>query len=133
MNVSQLEYIKTVIEHNDKKEDVKVEEEPKVETNANTDNTVKDDNENNEVKVEKYKRRLKNIKVKLNFLNAAKEYLVQFLDYERMTIIHGRKSHNRLMSEACENFNADTVQISNLFELLLRETTNKATKKAPPG
>jgi len=47
-----------------------------------------------------------------------------------MTVIHGRKSHNRLMSEACENFNTDTVQINNLYELLLKEITNKATKKA---
>ena len=81
-------------------------------------------------KIELHKKYLRNEKAKIDFIIAVKEYMTQFLDYERMTIIHGRKSHNRLMSEACENFNADTVQISNLFELLLRETTNKATKKA---
>ena len=81
-------------------------------------------------KIELHKKYLRNEKAKVDFIIAVKEYMTQFLDYERMTIIHGRKSHNRLMSEACENFNADTVQINNLFELLLRETTNKATKKA---
>jgi hypothetical protein len=81
-------------------------------------------------KIELHKKYLRNEKAKIDFIIAVKEYMTQFLDYERMTIIHGRKSHNRLMSEACENFNADTVQIGNLFELLLRETTNKATKKA---
>ena len=34
------------------------------------------------------------------------------------------------MSEACENFNTDIAQIDNLYDLLLREITNKATKKA---
>lgn len=81
-------------------------------------------------KIELHKKYLKNEKAKIDFIIAVKEYMTQFLDYERMTIIHGRKSHNRLMSEACENFNADVVQINNLFELLLRETANKATKKA---
>ena len=47
-----------------------------------------------------------------------------------MTVIHGTKSHNRLMGEACENFDTDTTQIDNLYDLLLREISNKATKKA---
>ena len=34
------------------------------------------------------------------------------------------------MKEACENFDVDIKQIENLYELLLRETTGKATKKA---
>ena len=81
-------------------------------------------------KIELHKKYLRNEKAKLDFLYAVKDYIVQFLDYERMTIVHGRKSHNRLMSEACENFNTDAVQINNLFELLIKEVTNKATKKA---
>lgn len=81
-------------------------------------------------KVELHKKYVRNEKAKVDFLLAVKEYIVQFLDYERMTVIHGRKSHNRLMSEACENFGADVVQINNLFELLLREIANKATKKS---
>ena len=81
-------------------------------------------------KIELHKKYLRNEKAKLDFLYAVKDYIVQFLDFERMTIVHGRKSHNRLMSEACENFNTDAVQINNLFELLIREVTNKATKKS---
>ena len=81
-------------------------------------------------KVELHKKYVRNEKSKVDLIIAVKEYVVQLLDYERMTVIHGRKSHNRLMSEACENFSADIVQIENLFELLLREIANKATKKA---
>lgn len=81
-------------------------------------------------KIELHKKYARNEKAKMDFIYAAKDYMVQFLDYERMTIIHGRKSHNRLMSEACENFATDIVQINNLYELLLREIANKATKKA---
>lgn len=81
-------------------------------------------------KIELHKKYLRNEKAKIDFILAVKEYIVQFLDYERMTVIHGRKSHNRLMSEACENFNTDIIQINNLFELLVREINKKATKKA---
>ena len=81
-------------------------------------------------KIELHKKYARNEKAKMDFIYAVKDYMVQFLDYERMTIIHGRKSHNRLMSEACENFATDIVQINNLYELLLREIANKATKKA---
>lgn len=81
-------------------------------------------------RVDLHKKYARNEKAKVDFLLAAKDYLVQFLDYERMTVIYGRKSHNRLMSEACENFGADVVQINNLYELLLKEIANKATKKA---
>ena len=88
------------------------------------------DIDNGSARIELHKKYLRNERAKIDFLMAAKNYLVQFLDYERMTVIHGRKSHNRLMAEACENFNNDIVQINNLYELLLKETTNKATKKA---
>lgn len=88
------------------------------------------DIEDGVAKINLHKKYVRNEKAKIDFILAAKEYQVQFLDYERMTVIHGRKSHNRLMSEACENFNTDTVQIGNLYELLLKEIANKATKKA---
>lgn len=81
-------------------------------------------------KIELHKKYARNEKAKMDFIYAVKNYIIQFLDYERMTVIHGRKSHNRLMNEACENFSADIVQINNLFELLVREIANKATKKA---
>jgi len=71
---------------------------------------------NGTTKIELHKKYLRNEKAKVDFILATKEYIVQFLDYERMTVIHGRKSHNRLMSEACENFNTDVVQINNLYE-----------------
>lgn len=91
---------------------------------------ILNDIEAGEAKVETYKRYIRGEKAKVDFLQAVKEYIVQFLDYERMTIIHGRKSHNRLMSEACENFKADVVQINNLYELLLKEISGKATQKS---
>lgn len=80
--------------------------------------------------IELHKKYLKNEKAKIDFILGIKEYIFQFLDYERMTVIHGKKSHNRLMSEACESFNADIIQINNLYELLLKEIENKATKKS---
>lgn len=86
--------------------------------------------ENGSARVELHKKYARNEKAKVDFVLAVKEYIFQFLDYERMTVIHGRKSHNRLMSEACEGFNTDIVQINNLFSLLVKEITNKATKKA---
>lgn len=85
---------------------------------------------NGSARIELHKKYARNEKAKVDFILAEKDYMFQFLDYERMTIIHGRKSHNRLMCEACENFNTDIIQINNLFELLVREITNKATKKA---
>lgn len=81
-------------------------------------------------RIDLHKKYLRNEKAKMDFLMSAKNYLVQFLDYERMTVIYGRKSHNRLMSEACESFSTDVAQINNLYELLLMEIANKATKKA---
>ncbi len=88
------------------------------------------DIEEGATKIELHKKYARNEKAKMDFIYAVKDYMTQFLDYERMTIIHGRKSHNRLMSEACENFESDIIQINNLFELLVKEITNKSTKKA---
>lgn len=88
------------------------------------------DIEEGATKIELHKKYARNEKAKMDFIYAVKDYMTQFLDYERMTIIHGRKSHNRLMSEACENFEADIIQINNLFELLIKEIANKSTKKA---
>ena len=82
------------------------------------------------VSVELHEKTIRNIKVKLNFLSAEKEYLVQFLDYERITVIYGKRTHRTLMVEACEKFEADTEQIENLYKLLLKEIANKSTKKA---
>ena len=86
--------------------------------------------ENDNLKLEKYKKALKDNTVKIAFLEAEKEYIVGMLDYERMTALSGVKLHNKLMEEACKNFESDIVQIENLYELILREIANKATKKA---
>lgn len=85
---------------------------------------------NDTIKLNKYKKTLRDVTVKLKFLNAEKEYIVSFLDNERMTAINGLKAHKQLMKEACSNFEKDIEQINNLYELLLRETTGKSTKKA---
>ena len=86
--------------------------------------------ENDNLKIEKYKKYLKDISVKLEFLEAEKEYIFGFLDYERMTTIAGVKAHKKRMEEACQNFELDMIQIHNLYELILREIANKSTKKA---
>ena len=86
--------------------------------------------DNDNLKLDKYKKSLRDISVKLAFLKAENEYIVGFLDYERMTAISGTKMHNKMMEEACKNFELDFVQINNLYELILREISNKATKKA---
>ena len=86
--------------------------------------------ENDNLKLNRYKKYLKDVSVKLEFLNAEKEYIFGFLDYERMTTIAGESVHKRKMEEACKNFELDMIQIHNLYELILREIANKSTKKA---
>lgn len=82
------------------------------------------------VKLTKPEKLLRDVSVKLAFLKAKKEYIVGFLDNERMTAMNGKKVHSRLMDEACNNFNLDIEQIDKLYDLIIRETTGKATKKA---
>ena len=82
------------------------------------------------VRLSKYQKVLKDTSVKLAFLRAQKEYIVGFLDYERMTAINGTRAHNKMMVEACNNFELDMMQIKNLYELILKEIANKATNKA---
>ena len=86
--------------------------------------------ENDNLKLNKYEKHLKDVSVKLAFLEAEKEYIFGFLDYERMTTIAGVKAHKKKMEEACQNFELDMIQIHNLYELILREISNKSTKKA---
>lgn len=86
--------------------------------------------DNDAVKINKYKKALRDTSVKLAFLEAQKEYIVGFLDYERMTAISGTRAHNKMMVEACNNFELDMIQIKDLYELILKEIANKATKKA---
>lgn len=86
--------------------------------------------ESENIKLSKSEKLLRDATVKLNFLNAKKEYIVGFLDNERLTAINGKNTHEELMEEACQNFELDIQQIDNLYELVLRETVGKSTKKA---
>ena len=86
--------------------------------------------EDGTVKMAKYQKALRDNTVKLNFLNVEKEYIADFLDNERLTVINGQKRHEKLMQEACENFELDIKQINNLYDLIVKECANKATKKA---
>lgn len=89
-----------------------------------------DEIEADDIKIARAEKVLRDTSVKLNFLEAKKEYIVSFLDNERMTAMSGKKAHEELMEEACKNFETDIVQINNLYELVVRETAGKSTKKA---
>lgn len=82
-----------------------------------------------EIKLDKYLKALRDTSVKLAFLKAEKNYIVSFLDNERMTAIYGAKVHKQLMQDACKNFEIDMEQFNNLYELIVRETSGKSTKK----
>lgn len=86
--------------------------------------------ENEDIKLDKYQKALRDVSVKLEFLKAEKEYIVSFLDNERMTAINGLKAHKVMMAEACEKFELDIEQFENLYQLVLREIAGKSTKKA---
>ena len=82
------------------------------------------------IKTNKAEKMLRDVSVKLAFLDAIKDYLTGFLDNERMTAINGKAAHEKLMEEAVKNFDTDMIQISNLYELIMKETMSKSTKKA---
>ena len=82
------------------------------------------------VKLAKSEKLLRDVSVKLSFLQSKKDYIVVFLDNERMSAMNGKKVHSRLMEDACNNFVLDIKQIDNLYELVKKETMGKATRKA---
>ena len=86
--------------------------------------------DNDNLNLSRYQKNLKDITAKLKFLEIEKEYLVSFLDNERITAISGEKAHKTMMEQACKDFDGDMVQIHNLYNLLTREITGKSTKKA---
>ena len=86
--------------------------------------------DNDNLNLSRYQKNLKDITAKLKFLEIEKEYLVSFLDNERITSISGEKAHKTMMEQACKDFDGDMVQIHNLYNLLTREITGKSTKKA---
>lgn len=81
------------------------------------------------LKIDMHKKVIVDSKCKQEFLLAVKDYLVQFLDNERLAAVNGENEYNQLMKEACKNLNDDLMQINNLYTLLIKETTKKATKK----
>ena len=82
---------------------------------------------NDDVKLEKYIRALRDISIKLNFLEAQNNYIINFLDNERMTAISGKKVHEKLMSDTCINLERDMQQFENLYKLILEEISGQAT------
>lgn len=84
---------------------------------------------NNKTKIERHQKFIKDSNAKLNFLNALKEYVIQFLDNERLTAVNGETEHKKMMKESCKNFEQDLAQINNMYELFLREIAGKANKK----
>lgn len=85
---------------------------------------------NDDVKLDKYTKTLRDINVKMAFLKAKKMYIVSFLDNERMSAINGLKAHKQLMEESCNEFKTDMEQFGNLYSLILREIAGRSSKKA---
>ncbi len=86
--------------------------------------------EGDSIKLAKYQKAQRDIQMKLEFLDSEKEYIVSFLDNERMTAVGGEKNHKQMMKDACEKYDVDIMQINNLYDLLIKEMAGKATKKA---
>ena len=82
------------------------------------------------VSMELHEKKIKNTLVKFSFLNAEKDYIIGFLDYERITVIYGKRMHRTLMIDACEKLEKDIEQVENLYKILLKEIAGKSTKKA---
>ncbi len=88
------------------------------------------DIENDMMPLSRFEKTLKDTTVKLKFLEAEKEYIVGFLDNERVTAINGESAHKKMMQDACSEFSDDIMQINNLFTLIKKETMSKGTNKA---
>ena len=84
---------------------------------------------NNNVKIERHKKMIKDTHAKLSFLDALKDYLVQFLDNERLTAVNGEIEHRKQMREACKSFEEDLVQINKMYELFLEFWYHKIIKE----
>ncbi len=89
-----------------------------------------DELKNENVKVDKHEKFIKETSARISILNAISEYVILFLDNERMNAVGGAKEHKKLMEEACENFDMDMIQIKNLYDLLNREINGRVAKKS---
>lgn len=85
--------------------------------------------EANDVKLDKHKKLINDSNSKLHFLSAKKDYIVGFLDNERIAAIYDKKIHRKLMLEACRNLNDDLVHIDSLYDILLKEIASRASKR----
>ena len=81
------------------------------------------------VKNDKHLKFYKDSEAKIEFINAEKEYIVQFLDNERIGAIYDKKVHRKLMLEACKKFALDFEQIDKLYEIITKEMAGRSTKK----
>lgn len=81
------------------------------------------------VKNDKHLKFYKDSEAKMNFVNAEKDYIVQFLDNERIGAIYDKKVHRKLMLEACKKFVLDFEQIDKLYEIITKEMAGRYTKK----
>ena len=95
------------------------------------DKTTKliDEIRNDTIKMEKHQKQVKDAKSKLDFLNVITDYIIIFLDNERMNTIGGEEEHQKIMNEACDHLQEDLEEIQNLYSLIVKEITGKATKK----
>ena len=84
---------------------------------------------NNTVKMEKHKKLILDSNCKLELISSIKDYLVQFLDNERLATVNGENEYDKLMEEACKSLSEDLIQINNLYALLIKEITRKVSKK----
>ena len=89
-----------------------------------------DEIENKTFKPMRHSKWRKDATAELDFFNSEREYLVAFLDNERLSVMSGKKIHRKLMLEACKNLVQDVEQMNNLYELLLREEAGRSAKKA---
>ena len=86
--------------------------------------------ENKTFKPARHSKWRKDATAELDFFNSEREYLIAFLDNERVPVMSGKKTHRKLMLEACRNLVQDVEQMNNLYELLLREEAGRSAKKA---
>ena len=85
--------------------------------------------ETDSVKVDKHTKYYRDSEAKVKFLASEKEYIVQFLDNERIGAIYDKKAHRKLMLEACKKFVLDFEQIDRLYDIILKEVAGRSTKK----
>lgn len=85
--------------------------------------------ENDKLKLDARKKHITDVGVKLSFLETEKEYLVQFLDNERVTAIQGEAEHSRLMKNCCKILKEDVAQFNVLYDLIVKEGKKRATNR----